>query len=440
VSSLTDGELDSLLLVWEDQKGTLEESGALQVFLTRLKREWAIETGIIEGVYTLDRGTTQALIEHGINAALIPHGATDRSPELVALIIHDHEEALEGIFSFVKGDRPLTVGYIKELHAALLKHQDVSEAVDQFGNPVQLRIEKGVYKKHPNNPTRLNGFIHEYCPPEHVAAEMDRMVALHAEHMSRKVPPEIEAAWLHHVFTQIHPFQDGNGRVARALATAVFLRAGWFPFAVLSKERAEYIKALEIADAGDLFPLVSQFARVQRRSLLAAVEAWHEIKPPRTIDEEIAAARDKLAISKQISNPAWVNAKETVKALSFLTAERFYRLAETLEKELSSLSSDLKFKVGSGHGFVSIGPQSKRAEPVVELELGRKPQKIVVSFFDLGVTFRGLCGALLNFDGDFSSEVFQINYREPADVARRRFESWLEENLVPALAAWRRSL
>jgi len=43
----------------------------------RLRREWSIETGIIERIYTIDRSTTRLLIEQGI-AALIPYGATNR--------------------------------------------------------------------------------------------------------------------------------------------------------------------------------------------------------------------------------------------------------------------------------------------------------------------------------------------------------------------------
>ena len=79
---------------------------------------------------------------------------------------------------------------------------------------------------------------------------MDRLLAMHREHGQRGVAPEVEAAWLHHRFTQIHPFQDGNGRVARALATLVMIRAGWFPLVVTDAGRADYIEALEIADGG----------------------------------------------------------------------------------------------------------------------------------------------------------------------------------------------
>ena len=61
--SLTDGELDSLKRVWANQKDEMIQLGTLDEFEKRLRREWSIETGIIEGVYTLDRGVTKTLIE-----------------------------------------------------------------------------------------------------------------------------------------------------------------------------------------------------------------------------------------------------------------------------------------------------------------------------------------------------------------------------------------
>jgi hypothetical protein len=57
--TLTDGELESLGRVWASQKKEMIESGALDEFEKRLRREWAIETGIIENVYTLERGVTR---------------------------------------------------------------------------------------------------------------------------------------------------------------------------------------------------------------------------------------------------------------------------------------------------------------------------------------------------------------------------------------------
>ena len=51
---LTDGELVSLRRIWTGQKAELTESGTFEEFDKRLRREWAIETGIIEKVYSLD--------------------------------------------------------------------------------------------------------------------------------------------------------------------------------------------------------------------------------------------------------------------------------------------------------------------------------------------------------------------------------------------------
>ena len=75
--ALTEGELEPLGRVWASQKAELAGPG-LDDFDKRLRREWAIETGVIERVYTLDRGVTRTLIARGIDAALIPHGASNR--------------------------------------------------------------------------------------------------------------------------------------------------------------------------------------------------------------------------------------------------------------------------------------------------------------------------------------------------------------------------
>ncbi|MEX0696945.1 MAG: hypothetical protein WD099_05330, partial [Dongiaceae bacterium] len=171
--SLASPELASLTPIWREQSDKLRGTGALQEFTERLHRRWAIETGVIEGLYTLDRGITQLLIEHGIEAALVPHGATDRPPEEVVRILQDQKEVVDGLFDFVKGERSLSESYIKELHAALTRNQRDVEAVDAANRLVKVPLERGKYKTRPNNPTRGNGTVHEYCPPEHVASEME---------------------------------------------------------------------------------------------------------------------------------------------------------------------------------------------------------------------------------------------------------------------------
>src|SRR5215217_6828065 len=73
IGALAMPELAALSKVWLERKSELEKGGAFQEFLKKLQREWAIETGIIERLYSWDRGVTEVLIEQGIDSALIAH-------------------------------------------------------------------------------------------------------------------------------------------------------------------------------------------------------------------------------------------------------------------------------------------------------------------------------------------------------------------------------
>ena len=266
-------ELDGLRATWYEQAEILMQEGIVPDFMAKLKREWAIETGIPEGLYTVDPVTTEKLIEQGLNSKFIPHGAADLSPEKLVTIMTDHIEALDGVFAFVVEDRPLTIGYIKELHAQLTRHQETVAGQDTQGRLLRFPLDRGEFKKLPNNSTLADGRIHQYCPPEQTVPQMERLVRLHKKHEDAGIRPEISAAWLHHAFTRIHPFQDGNGRVARALASMVFIKVGMFPLTLLRMDREEYIDALEIADEGDLVDLSDLFALVQSRIIVCCLNS-----------------------------------------------------------------------------------------------------------------------------------------------------------------------
>ena len=260
--------LTNLSMVWEEQKIKIDVN-IIDCFTKKLQRQWAVETGLLENLYTLEKSTIYSLTEFGTDAIEIPVNATNKSPDYVMSLIKDQQCVVEGLYEEVKRNQSLTLSYIKEIHATLTKSQDTAEAVDTLGNHIQVRLEKGTWKTRPNNPTRPDGQLHEYCPPILVQDEMDKLLQWHEEHGD--VAPEVEAAWLHHRFTQIHPFQDGNGRTARALATLVFLQKGCFPLVITNESRKEYFDCLEKADQGDLKPLAAFFARCARDTFMRAV-------------------------------------------------------------------------------------------------------------------------------------------------------------------------
>ncbi|MXY47148.1 MAG: hypothetical protein F4Y44_09215, partial [Chloroflexi bacterium] len=158
-------EIDSLQRQWLQVKKEVESSTpeAYSAFTERLTRRWAIETGIIEGIYDLDRGVTETLVREGIAADYIERGSTNREPSELVQILKDHEESVRSVMYWIEQSRPLNKTFIKALHTHILNSQDTHTAVNQFGNRFEATLRKGEFKTQPNNPTRQDGSVHEYC-------------------------------------------------------------------------------------------------------------------------------------------------------------------------------------------------------------------------------------------------------------------------------------
>ncbi len=265
--------IDDISSSWFQRRKKLQDnSREYELFLTGLKREHAIETGIVERMYDLDKGITEAFIKEGFVQSYISHG--DTNVPIPKLISHlkDHLSAVDFVYNVVKENRELTVSFVKELHSLITHHQEYADGRDQFGNKTRIKLLRGKFKERENNPSREDGTVIMYYPPEHVEAEMDNLVLLSNEAVADGVHPIINAAWLHHAFTTIHPFQDGNGRVARLLSSLILVKNGFFPFTVLREEaKVKYIDALEEADSGRAQKLVDYFIEVQRRNIEKAL-------------------------------------------------------------------------------------------------------------------------------------------------------------------------
>ncbi len=275
-NTLNASEISGIRESWKEQQNQLKGNPILAEFTERLGREWAIETGIIENLYDIDRGVTQTLIEHGFQEELLAHGSTNKPRGYVLRLLRDQKDTLDGLFDFVKSERELTVSYIKELHAALLRSQETTEALDAFRRRVDIPLIKGDWKNQKNSPER-NDVTYEYCPPEQVASEMDRLIGIHSDHVRKDISIEAQAAWLHHRFTQIHPFQDGNGRVARALTSLILIKDGLFPLVITRDDRKNYIQALEKADEGVIATLVDVFVKSQSRQFKKASKISEDV-------------------------------------------------------------------------------------------------------------------------------------------------------------------
>lgn len=472
-------ELRSLDLVWREQRERLDKLDESTHFRERLIRSWAIETGVLERVYSIDRGVTEILVAEGLKPGLL-EGATDRDPAEVIAILSDHQEAIEGVFDFVAQRRDLTTSYIKELHSLLTRNQRTVTAVNQFGQTFETELLRGDWKRLPNNPRRPDGTMHLYCPPEQVASEMDRLIEMHRSHCEANIPAEVEAAWLHHRFTQIHPFQDGNGRVARTLGSLIYLREGWFPLSIHRDQKARYIDALEAADEGDLTPLVQLFGGLAKDALLRALSVGDQSERDlRGVRQVIGAVRDRmLGVPPDTTEAELGHARALAEHLREVAKEQLEAVKGEIDRDIAGVRPNFSCQVETAppgdsrinwyratqiriarqefHYFANFGTYASWVRLRLNDFDADSRHDIIVCFHGMGREFRGLIAAVAFYERAeareeddrmvqveqqiIQADLFQLNHRESKPEVERRFANWSEYVIAAGLAAWERGV
>ncbi|GAA1151079.1 hypothetical protein GCM10009672_24730 [Nesterenkonia lutea] len=80
---------------------------------------------------------------------------------------------------------------------------------------------------------------------------MDRLIQELRSDEFTQSHPVLQASYAHYAYVSVHPFPDGNGRVARALASIYLYRRPGIPLVIFADQRARYFEALESADRSD---------------------------------------------------------------------------------------------------------------------------------------------------------------------------------------------
>ncbi len=318
--------VDSLRSAWEDALRYYSPAELAEARNRRLRRH-AVETGIIERLYEVDWGTTEALVAEGLTSEAA--NKADGIHEDTLLIIRSQYEALEYLAELAREESGLSVRVIRELHVIITRHQATYEARDQFGRVFNAPLRHGDWKSHENHVVRPDGSILEYCPPVHVQSEMERLVQLYQE--EAEAHPLVRGAWLHHRFIQIHPFEDGNGRVARALTLLALLGDRYAPLVVDRRQREAYIAALDSANDGDLGDLIRFFARLEIAALQSTLT-----QPVRLADQADAASvvREYASRRRQIREAASHEKADGVKRVADDIAARITNYLDQQRQEL----------------------------------------------------------------------------------------------------------
>ncbi len=227
-------ELDALRPIAPEQEQRIKQ---------KLRLEWTYHSNAIEG-NTLTFGETKAFLLHGITA--------QGKPFRDYLDVEGHADAIDYLIDMIRRKETLTEAAIRELHKIILVRPYEMDAVTTDGRFIKRTIHPGQYKLMPNHVRTSSGDVHYYASPEETPILMNELVTWYRDALAKEaLHPLILAVTFHYRFVAIHPFDDGNGRMARLLMNLILMQAGYVPTIVQTGTKNEYILALEKADEDD---------------------------------------------------------------------------------------------------------------------------------------------------------------------------------------------
>jgi Fic family protein len=166
----------------------------------------------------------------------------------------NHRDAIKFLEKIARKNSITEMDVLK-LHAVILDKIDSKNAGFYRHENVYITGSKHIPPKWKEVPVLMKRVLKDLGPKEEGAKAVESAVKLH------------------HEIVWIHPFIDGNGRLARLLTNLKLMQAGFPPTILQKRIRRIYYSALEKADEGDLKPLAQIIARDVERSLDLYIES-----------------------------------------------------------------------------------------------------------------------------------------------------------------------
>ena len=262
---------------------------------------------------------------------------------------------------------PLTETFIRQLHQTILREDYTVYRKLPGGQHTSYVVHAGVYKTRPNSVITRSGERFEYASPEETPALMADLVQWYNEEEQRGVLSLAElCALFHYRYIRIHPFEDGNGRIARLLVNFILCRHDYPMIVVQSSDKENYLNALSICDGfvgtapsagshaeiSQIGPFVEYIQKCMERALNTCIKAakgqsieededfMKELKIlERQKKQDIAAEASKLHFSKE----------EVWNILEYV----YFPLVEDFEKAIHTANDVFRFSQMQWYNLLS---------------------------------------------------------------------------------------
>ncbi len=351
----------------------------------KLRLEANFNSNAIEG-NTLTLGETRSLILHGLTA----HGKPLRDH----LDIRGHDSAVQSIEAAVKDNQELNEVFIRNLHRVLLKEPYKTKAETPDGQLIERTISLGEYKTIPNNVRTSTGETYFFTPPAQVKQAMSDLIDWYRARERGGEHPIIVAATFHYRFVRIHPFDDGNGRMARLLMNMILIKHGYTVAMIRQENRNEYLNKLEQADKSeDLTEFINYIATCCEFALNLHLKAarGEPIDDIDDIDKEIALFKGSLTSATVHPSNGGFLVKEYIEFALYPFFEYCLSKLELLSDAFGEVRTFLSvYERTTGGRVLEICKSSPNLQPLLDYSTGPDPlQSISAKLLFHFVRFQG---------------------------------------------------
>ena len=278
---------------------------------------------------TAIEGSTITEVE---NQIMFDHGVSIKGKSLEEQSMNlDLKVAYEKAIEYAKNHTPITIDLLVTLSALLMKNtgKEYKTALGDFssarGELRLLNVTAGFgghsYMSYNKVPAKLEEFCRQLNADRHKASEMsiDELYRLTFD--------------AHYNLVTIHPWADGNGRMARLVMNMLQFEFGLIPAKILNDDKEEYIKSLIATREEEDLKIFSDFmTTMMEKNLTDEIEAYIKStgeseetpaeKPMKTRDKIIALiAEDGKQSAASLAEKIGISAKAVEKQLAKLKAD-----------------------------------------------------------------------------------------------------------------------
>lgn len=262
-------------------------------------------------------------------------------------------------------ERQLSENFIRQLHHTLLREDYKVYRESDTGSVTSYTVHAGQYKTRPNSVITATGERFEYASPEETPALMYDLIEWYKEEEIKKELTPIQLATVfHYRYIRIHPFEDGNGRIARLLVNYILRRNNYPMIVVKTKNKQHYLNALNQCDVKvGMIPSVGAHAEIEQLTpfvkymencLISALSTCIKAAKGESIEEDDDFDKELAILERQIKQKEDAKKQEVSQYSVMKSPDRVWDVLEYVYFPIAKKLSEISLSMQRFFGYTQV--------------------------------------------------------------------------------------